>query len=148
MNWKYLAGVVCATPALFGCAAHLGALALGTHHGLSFIPTAMQRDGGGAGYHVCQSLIAVGTGGVAAAATWRACRNSSFLPEAHTDFIFANIAEEMGFIGAIAIVLLFAAFALRGLRIAFHVQETIRPASPPSASPWLWISAGLTSTSA
>jgi cell division protein FtsW len=46
-----------------------------------------------------------------------------FLPEAHTDFIFANIAEEMGFVGAIVIVLLFAFFGYRGLRATFRSQD-------------------------
>ncbi len=46
-----------------------------------------------------------------------------FLPEAHTDFIFANIAEEMGFIGAIVLLVLFASFGYRGLRTAFRSQD-------------------------
>jgi cell division protein FtsW len=46
-----------------------------------------------------------------------------FLPEAHTDFIFANIAEELGLIGSLAILLLFAAFGYRGLRVAFRSQD-------------------------
>jgi cell division protein FtsW len=46
-----------------------------------------------------------------------------FLPEPHTDFIYANIAEELGFIGAVAILLLFVAFCWRGLRVAFRSQD-------------------------
>ena len=46
-----------------------------------------------------------------------------YLPEAPTDFIFANIAEELGFIGAIAIVSLFVVFGVRGLRTAFRSQD-------------------------
>ncbi len=46
-----------------------------------------------------------------------------YLPEASTDFIFANIAEELGFIGAMYIVLLFAVFGVRGLRTAFRCQD-------------------------
>jgi len=46
-----------------------------------------------------------------------------FLPEASTDFIFANIAEELGFIGAISIVLLFVMLAVRGFRTAFHSKD-------------------------
>jgi len=89
----------------------------------------MQKMAGGAGYHVCQSLIAVGTGGVAGRGYMEGVQKLFFLPEAHTDFIFANIAEEMGFIGAIAIVLLFAAFALR----ACASPSTCR--TPLAASP-------------
>ncbi|MGA3011154.1 MAG: putative peptidoglycan glycosyltransferase FtsW [Terracidiphilus sp.] len=111
MNWKYLAGVVCA--ALPFLAAMLIWVPWRWARIMVFLhPNCDAKELPAASYHVCQSLIAVGTGGI-----------TGFLPEAHTDFIFANIAEEMGFIGAIAIVLLFAAFALRGLRIAFHVQD-------------------------
>jgi cell division protein FtsW len=46
-----------------------------------------------------------------------------FLPEPYTDFIFANIAEEMGFIGAIVLLCLFVYFGYRGLRIAFRSQD-------------------------
>ncbi len=46
-----------------------------------------------------------------------------FLPEAHTDFIFANIAEEWGFIGSVIILLLFAIFGFRGLRTVFRSQD-------------------------
>jgi cell division protein FtsW len=46
-----------------------------------------------------------------------------YLPEASTDFIFANIAEELGFIGAMCILLLFVVFAVRGLRAAFRSQD-------------------------
>ena len=58
----------------------------------------------GAGYHMTQSLIAVGTGGVLGADIWRECRNSFIFPKSHTDYIFANIAEELGFIGALIVV--------------------------------------------
>jgi cell division protein FtsW len=46
-----------------------------------------------------------------------------YLPEASTDFIFANIAEELGFLGAMAIVALFVVFGIRGLRVAFRSQD-------------------------
>lgn len=46
-----------------------------------------------------------------------------FLPEAHTDFIFANISEELGFVGAIAIVALFVVLGVRGLRAAYRSQD-------------------------
>jgi cell division protein FtsW len=122
MNWKYLAGVVCATLPF------LAALLIWVPWRLARVmvflhPNCDAKELPAASYHVCQSLIAVGTGGVAGRGYMEGVQKLFFLPEAHTDFIFANIAEEMGFIGAIAIVLLFAAFALRGLRIAFHVQD-------------------------
>ena len=77
----------------------------------------------GASYHICQSLIAVGAGGVTGRGYMEGMQKLFFLPEAHTDFIFANIAEELGFIGAIVIVLLFVLLGVRGLRAAFRSQD-------------------------
>ena len=80
-------------------------------------------DPQGAGFHINQSLIAVGAGGLTGRGFMEGMQKLFYLPEASTDFIMANIAEELGFIGAIAIVLLFVLFAYRGLRVAFKVQD-------------------------
>jgi len=121
MNWKYLAAVVCAALPIL---AVLLWVPWRRARVMAFLhPNCDAKELPAASYHVCQSLIAVGTGGVAGRGYMEGVQKLFFLPEAHTDFIFANIAEEMGFIGAIVIVLLFAGFALRGLRIAFHVQD-------------------------
>jgi len=77
----------------------------------------------GAGFHINQSLIAVGTGGVAGRGYMEGVQKLFFLPEAHTDFIFANIAEETGFIGSIIFVVLFVAFGYFGLRAAFRSTD-------------------------
>jgi cell division protein FtsW len=74
----------------------------------------------GPAYHVCQSLIAVGAGGVTGHGFMNGQQKLFFLPEASTDFIFANIAEEMGLIGSLVILALFITFAVRGLRTAFR----------------------------
>ena len=81
-------------------------------------------DPQGAGFHINQSLIAVATGGVTGRGYMEGVQKLFFLPEAHTDFIFANIAEELGFIGAISIVLLFVVLGARGLRAAFRSQDS------------------------
>jgi len=65
----------------------------------------------------------VGTGGFAGRGYMEGMQKLFYLPEASTDFIFANISEELGFIGAIAIVLLFVIFAVRGLRAAFRSRD-------------------------
>ncbi|HWG20492.1 MAG TPA: putative lipid II flippase FtsW [Terracidiphilus sp.] len=80
-------------------------------------------DPQGAGFHINQSLIAVGTGGLSGRGFMEGMQKLFYLPEASTDFIFANIAEELGFIGAMVIVILFVVFAIRGLRIAFKSQD-------------------------
>ena len=64
-----------------------------------------------------------GTGGFAGRGYMEGMQKLFYLPEASTDFIFANIAEELGFIGAMFIVLLFAMFGVRGLRAAFRATD-------------------------
>jgi cell division protein FtsW len=122
MEWKYLLGSLCV--ALPGLAALLFMVAFRRQRMLVFLnPNCDAKEAGGAGYHICQSLIAVGTGGVAGRGYMEGMQKLFYLPEASTDFIFANIAEELGFIGAIVIVLLFVVFGWRGLRAAFRSQD-------------------------
>lgn len=77
----------------------------------------------GAGFHINQSLIAVGTGGLTGRGFMEGMQKLFYLPEASTDFIFANIAEELGFVGAMLIVGLFCVLAYRGLRTAFRSTD-------------------------
>jgi cell division protein FtsW len=72
----------------------------------------------GKGYHTVQSLIAVGTGGVFGRGLMEGVQKLYYLPESHTDFIFANICEELGLIGALAVLALFVMLGYRGLRAA------------------------------
>ena len=78
-----------------------------------------ELDPRGAGFHILQSLIAVGTGGVWGRGLMEGVQKLFYLPEPHTDFIFANICEELGLLGALALVGLFCMFGYRGLRAAF-----------------------------
>ncbi len=84
----------------------------------------MPKDAGGAGYHICQSLIAVGTGGLTGRGYMEGMQKLFYLPEASTDFIFANIAEELGFAGAIFILALFVALGVRGMRAGFRSKDS------------------------
>jgi cell division protein FtsW len=119
MEWKYLLAGVCAM--LPGLAALLFMVAWRRQRMLVFLHP--DSDPMGAGFHINQSLIAVGTGGFTGRGFMEGMQKLFYLPEASTDFIFANIAEELGFIGAITIVLLFAVFGARGLRTAFRCQD-------------------------
>jgi cell division protein FtsW len=76
------------------------------------------EDTSDASYQVVQSMIAIGSGGTGGLGFAQSHQKMLFLPSAHTDFIFAIIGEEMGLIGACAVVLLFAALAWRGFRAA------------------------------
>jgi cell division protein FtsW len=73
----------------------------------------------GKGFHTMQSLIAVGTGGVFGRGLMEGVQKLFYLPESHTDFIFSNICEELGLLGALALVALFCIFGYRGMRAAF-----------------------------
>ena len=78
-----------------------------------------EADPRGTGFHILQSLIAVGTGGFHGLGLMEGRQKLFYLPEPHTDFIFANVCEELGLIGAVIIVGLFVALGYRGLRAAF-----------------------------
>ena len=71
----------------------------------------------GAGHQVKQSLIALGAGGFFGVGLGRGIQKLFFLPEVHSDFIFPVIGEELGFIGALSVVLLYVAFGLSGWKI-------------------------------
>jgi cell division protein FtsW len=119
LEWKYLA--IAAGAALPILAAFL--FLVPWRHRRLLVFLSPDADPQGAGFHINQSLIAVGTGGLTGRGYMEGMQKLFYLPEASTDFIFANIAEELGFIGAIAIVLLFVVFGVRGLRAAFRSQD-------------------------
>ena len=77
-----------------------------------------ETDPQGAGYNIIQSLIAFASGGFSGVGYGGSIQKLYYLPECHTDFIFAIIAEEMGFIGCILVIGLFFTFVQRGFLIA------------------------------
>jgi len=80
-------------------------------------------DPQGAGFQLLQSLIAVGSGGFSGVGLMESKQKLFYLPEAHTDFIYAVICEELGFLGAITVIALFAVYGWRGLRAAFSAPD-------------------------
>ena len=81
------------------------------------------KDPAGSGFHIRQLLIALGSGGPAGLG-WGASRQKFFyVPGSHTDGVFAIIGEELGFIGAVAVIALFAFFVYRGLRTALNAPD-------------------------
>src|ERR1019366_624234 len=97
-----------------------------------FVPWRLQRmmsflhpslDPQGKGFQLIQSLIAVGSGGFTGVGLMESRQKLFYLPEAHTDFIFAVICEELGFIGGAIVLALFAVYAWRGLRAALESMD-------------------------
>jgi cell division protein FtsW len=80
-------------------------------------------DPQGAGFHIIQSLIAVGTGGPLGQGLMEGKQKLFYLPEPQTDFIFAVLAEELGLIGSVLLVAAFAFFCFRGLRAAWNTRD-------------------------
>src|SRR3989442_1326756 len=81
------------------------------------------RDPQGAGFHIIQSLLALGSGGLLGLGLGNSRQKFFYLPEQHTDFIFAILGEELGLIGAVAVVVLFGLVAVRGFRIAREAPD-------------------------
>ncbi len=76
-----------------------------------------------AGFHIIQSLIAVGTGGLTGVGLMEGKQKLFYLPEPHTDFIFASMAEELGLVGSLFVVTLFAIFLWRGMRASWRTED-------------------------
>ena len=81
------------------------------------------KDPLGDGWQVIQSLVAVGTGSIWGLGMGAGVQKLGFLPEPHTDFIYAVIAEETGLIGATVVLLCFCVIAWRGARIALRAPD-------------------------
>jgi cell division protein FtsW len=82
-----------------------------------------EADPLGDGFQVMQSLIAVGTGGVFGRGLMGGVQKLFFLPEPHTDFIYAVIGEELGLLGATTVLICFCVIAWRGVRVAMRAQD-------------------------
>ena len=88
---------------------------------LSFLDP--EADPLGKGFQAMQSLIAIGTGGVTGLGIGNGRQKLFFLPEPHTDFIFAIIGEELGLLGALLLLLAYAFLIWRGFRIAWRATD-------------------------
>ncbi|KAA8999953.1 peptidoglycan glycosyltransferase MrdB [Affinibrenneria salicis] len=84
-----------------------------------------ESDPLGAGYHIIQSKIAIGSGGLSGKGWLHGTQSQlEFLPERHTDFIFAVLAEELGLIGVLILLALYLFLIMRGLVIAANAQTS------------------------
>ena len=123
----YTAGARLAHLAMVAAPALIAAIGL-----LIFVPWRMRRlitfmdpwaDQQGAGFQVVQSLIAIGSGGSNGLGFAQGKQKMLFLPFAHSDFIFAVIGEELGLVGALTVVAVFALFLWRGVRAALLAPD-------------------------
>lgn len=84
-----------------------------------------ESDPLGAGYHIIQSKIAIGSGGLRGKGWLHGTQSQlEFLPERHTDFIFAVLAEELGLVGVLVLLVLYILVIMRGLLMAARAQTT------------------------
>ncbi len=81
------------------------------------------KDPQGAGFQTVQALISLGSGGFLGAGLGHGVAKINYLPEAHTDMIFAVIGEELGLLGVTAVIAAYATFAYAGLRVALECRD-------------------------
>lgn len=82
------------------------------------------QGGRGAGWNTIQSLVAIGSGGLTGKGLFNGSQvQLNFLPEHHTDFIYAVIGEELGFIGAVLVILLYGILLVRAVIISFNARD-------------------------
>ncbi len=119
MNFRYLGyAALASTPVLYMM---LFRVAWRRDRLLAFLNP--EADPLGKGFHIIQSLIAVGSGGIRGVGYMDGRQKLFYLPEPHTDYIFANIAEELGLIGALIVVGLFVFIGWRGMRAAILSKD-------------------------
>ncbi|MFL6247404.1 MAG: putative lipid II flippase FtsW [Thermoanaerobaculia bacterium] len=119
VSWRYIAVIAAAFVPLAGYFAISAAYR--RERLLTFLNP--EADPLGKGFHAMQSLIAIGTGGFEGLGIGNGRQKLFFLPEPHTDFIFAIICEELGFVGALVLMAALALLVWRGLRIAQYSQD-------------------------
>jgi cell division protein FtsW len=81
------------------------------------------QDAEGAGFQMVQAMIGIGSGGITGTGLGQGIQKINFLPEAHTDMIFAVVAEELGLVGSTVVVAAFGAFAWAGFRVALACRD-------------------------
>ncbi len=77
----------------------------------------------GEGYQIIQSLYALGVGGILGKGLGKSVQKHLYLPEAHNDFIFSIIGEELGFVGGLVVILLFMVLIWKGIKIAMNAPD-------------------------
>ena len=117
LQWFFILGAV----ALLG----FGVMAFGMDYSSDRISAWLDpfADSSDTGYQIVQSLYSIGSGGLSGLGLGQSRQKNLYLPEEHNDFIFAVVCEELGFIGAAAILCLFAMLIIRGFWLAMHCRD-------------------------
>jgi len=95
------------------------------------------QDPQGAGFQIIQSLLAVGSGGLWGLGLGASRQKFFYLPQQFTDFIFAILCEELGFVGGVTVIILFLLFTLRGFRVALRASGSFRAYLAGGLVSWL-----------
>jgi len=96
-----------------------------------------EADPSGRGFHILQLLIALGSGGVTGLGIGASRQKFFYVPSAHTDGVFAIIGEELGFIGAVFVILLFAFLVYRGIRVMINAPDNFGALLAIGVTSWI-----------
>ncbi len=130
---RHIAGLVVAGIVFVGIAIKIAPYRLARF--TAFLDPA--ADPQGAGYHITQALLAIGSGGLFGLGLGNSRQKYFYLPEVTGDSLFAVIGEELGFFASAGIVVLFALFFLRGLRIALRAPDTFGKLAALGIAVWV-----------
>ncbi|MCC7416493.1 MAG: putative lipid II flippase FtsW [Acidobacteria bacterium] len=119
LSYAYIAGAILAAAPL------VALVVMGSAYRRRRVLTFLDpwQDPLGDGYQIIQSLIAVGTGGIGGRGLMNGVQKLFYLPEPHTDFIYAVIAEELGLLGAASVLACFCVITWRGIRVALRAPD-------------------------
>jgi cell division protein FtsW len=93
----------------------------------------------GAGYHINQSLLAIGSGGLWGRGFGQSLQKYLYLPEPHTDSIFAIVVEELGFLRAVLVLVVIGLFIYRGYQVAFRAGDDFGRMVAFGVTTWLLV---------
>lgn len=118
-RWAHLSGIL----AVFGVASYFLLFNVAYRRRRLFAFMDPWADPQGSGFQIIQSLLSFQRGGVSGQGLGDGTQKLLYLPEAHTDFIFSVIAEELGLMGSLIIIVLFLIFVVQGFRLSLRLQE-------------------------
>lgn len=119
LSWKYI------IPVGIGGVAACVVLALTAEYRMKRVMIFLDpwQDKLGDGWQIIQSIYAIASGGLFGVGLGKSTQKYMYIPEPHNDFIFAILSEELGFIGALGVIALFAIFIWRGIVIAMKAPD-------------------------